>query len=96
MKYIVISAANKSGEHRFPFIFPNNLVHSHVAKVMTLLVSLMFPTRDVTVTSAGEINAIEFSGECFGKSTTLGLESKPVEDTQLVRMNDYGAGSMNA
>lgn len=96
MKYIVISATDKDSVIRFPFIFPNQLVHARVAKVMTLLIGLMFIKRDVEVTSAGEINSMEFAGTCYGKSDTLKLKSFPVEDTTLIKMNDYGAGMTDA
>ena len=76
---------------RFPFIFPNMLVHAHVAKVTSLLISMMYPAYQVTTTGAGELNSMDFDGECYGESTTLNIKSKGVEDTQLVRMSDYGS-----
>lgn len=96
MKYIVITCEDKKKDSvmRFPIIFPNSLVHEHVSRVMCLLLSLMFLRHEVKATSAGEINSMDFSGMCHGKSDTLQLKSNSVEDTQLVRMNDYGSGMM--
>ncbi len=100
MKYIVITASKISKKPggdtsimRFPFIFPNMLVHSHVAKVTSLLISLMYPQYQTNITSAGEINSMDFTGNCFGESTTLNVKAAE-GDTQLVRMSDYGANLM--
>ena len=97
MKYIVVSAIKRKGENesviRYPFVFPNNLVHANVAKVMCLLISLMHLKRDVLVTSAGDVNSTDFTGECSGKSDTLNLKSAK-GDTNLLSMNDYGAGML--
>lgn len=101
MKYIIVTASKTSkkpgGETsviRYPFIFPNMLVHSHVGKCMCLLVSLMHPDYQPVVTSAGEMNSMEFEGECHGESTSIGCKSKGPEDTHLIRMSDYGANMM--
>ena len=97
MKYVVISAIHTNRQSgntsviRYPFIFPNMLVHSHVAKVASLLVSFMHPTHDIKTTSAGEINSADFKGECYGESTSLNIPSAH-GDTNLVQMNDYGSG----
>ena len=96
MKYVVISAikTNKDGVTsvtRYPFIFPNLLVHSHVSKVASLLVSFMHPTNEIKATSAGELSSVEFKGECYGESTTLNLKAAD-GDANLIYMNDYGSG----
>lgn len=98
MKYVVISAiktSNKPGGNpsviRYPFIFPNNFVHLHVSKLVALLVSFMHPTHEIKVTSAGDINSMDFDGECSGKSSSLNIPSAH-GDTNLVKMNDYGSG----
>jgi hypothetical protein len=102
MKYVVISAIKPSkvpGEDasviRYPFIFPNNLVHLHMSKVVSLLVSLMHPTHEIRTTSAGDINSMDFDGKCSGKSESLNVKSAE-GDTQLLRMNDYGSGMLEA
>lgn len=96
MKYIVITSTPRDKPDgiaiRTPFMFPEMLVHDHVAKAMLLLLSLMFPAHDSKVTSAGEFSSMSFEGECGGESTSIGIKSKPEEDTLLIRMNDYGAG----
>lgn len=100
MKYIVLTVTTpgkdreQPWESRYPIIFPNTLVHAHVAKVMELLLGLLFPRSTVTVTSAGELNSADITAQCYGESTSIGVKSKPTEDTQLVIMNDYGAGMM--
>lgn len=98
MKYIVVSAikTDKQGETsviRYPFVFPNTLVHAHIAKVVTLLLSLMHPTHEVKATSAGEVNSMDFDGDCYGGSDTLKLKSAE-GDTNLLKMNDYGSGML--
>lgn len=98
MKYIVVSAikSDKAGGVsviRYPVIFPNNFVHLHVSKLVSLLVSLMHPTHEIKTTSAGDINSMDFEGECSGKSESLGVPSAH-GDTQLVKMNDYGSGML--
>lgn len=93
MKYVVLTVAKgRDTKYRFPIIFPNNLVHDHVAKAVGLLLQLMFIQSKVTVTSAGEVNSMDFAGECYGDSESCGVKSKGVEDTQLIKLNDYGAG----
>jgi hypothetical protein len=100
MKYIVVSAIKTSkvpgGDTsviRYPFVFPNNFVHLHVSKVVSLLVSLMHPTHEIRTTSAGDINSMDFNGDCSGKSDSLNVKSAD-GDTNLVKMNDYGAGML--
>lgn len=99
MKYIVITAT-KTDEGcdetrmRFPFLFPNNFVHDHVAKALVLIMSFMFIRYDIKVTSAGEWNSADFGADCYGKSDSIGVKSDPVEDKRLIMMNDYGAGMM--
>ena len=100
MKYVVVSAiktSNKPGGDtsviRYPFVFPNNLVHLHIYKVMSLLISFMHPTHEIRITSAGDLNSMDFEGECSGKSDSLGIKSAP-GDTNLIKMNDYGSGML--
>lgn len=100
MKYVVISAikpskvpGNNPSVIRYPFIFPNNLVHLHVSKVVSLLVSLMHPTHEIRTTSAGDVNSMDFVGDCHGKSESLNVKSA-AGDTNLVKMNDYGSGML--
>lgn len=98
MKYIVISITMPPRQQekepafvmRFPFIFPDMLVHAHVAKAQCLLLDLMYPgAKSVEVTSAGSMNSMAFDGDAYGKSDTLNLKSDP-SDTSLIRNCDYG------
>lgn len=97
MKYIVVSAVEAKKDNpsviRYPFIFPNMLVHAHIGQLLCFLVRFLHPAYEVSCTSAGEISSISIEGECHGESTTLGIESDP-EDTNLIRMNDYGSSVM--
>lgn len=100
MKYVVVSAitpSKKPGQEpsviRYPFVFPNNLVHAHVGKVASLLISFMHLRADIKITSAGDVNSADFTGECSGESESLGVKSA-TGDTNLLRMNDYGAGML--
>lgn len=99
MKYIVITCtrkrtASEDSVIQYPFIFPNNLVHDHVAKALTLLISLLHPTYRASVTSAGEVSSMSIEGPFVGESTSIGVRSDK-GDTQLVRMCDYGSNIVN-
>lgn len=68
MKYIVID----DGMIECPIIFPNHINHASVAMCMV-----------GTVLSAGFIRFTVSGLECFGKSVSLKVKSRP-EDTELV------------
>jgi hypothetical protein len=96
MKYVVISAVktDRKGDTsviRYPFVFPNTFVHSHIARALGLVISFVHPSHSILTTSAGDVNSMDFGGECSGESTSIGIKSA-AGDTNLLRMNDYGSG----
>lgn len=90
MKYIVIEITTGSIKQEMPFIFPNHLVHKDVAKNMQSFLNREHQWSDTRVVSAGEISP--FGVECYGKSSTLGVESRKYEDSRLIQFHDYGIG----
>lgn len=87
MKYIILKKIGNSFDIYHPIIFPNHLTHADMAEA---LLQANFELREFKVDSAGDFNIM--SGECSGKSSTLGIESQPTRDTRIIRMNDYGGG----
>lgn len=91
MKYIVMGVLTKSGlDCEIPFVFPDLVVHLNMATVCKVLLEDQFKGADVRVISAGFINSIDVTSECYGKSESLGVTSRP-EDTRLIKMCDYGS-----
>lgn len=84
MKYVMFVRTLNAGQKvAYPIIFPDLLIHADVAKFMH-----RGDLRDAVIDSAGFVNP--FTLECFGKSESLGIESKPERDTQVVKMMNYG------
>lgn len=90
MKYLVLRAKTGGLTHEIPFIFPNNLVHRLVAGAVKSTLRAHRYTA-IECVSAGDY-APSLDGACSGKSTTLSVESRGVEDERLIAMCDYGAG----
>lgn len=91
MKYIVLKAELNNGlEQRIPIIFPNFLVHDHVAKYFAELLIREYKRQpEITVASAGEINFGPVT--CYGKSESCKVSSDPGDDV-LINMFDYTQG----
>ena len=86
--YIVFrTGENQSGTAReFPIVYPDLLVHEDVAIAMKTLPSL----KDATVVSAGSMDLS--TGQCWGRSSTLKIESRGEEDRQLINSYPYFHG----
>ena len=94
MKYIVLSqeiGANLIRE--VPIIFPNYLIHAEVAEAIIKGCSGFSGAKAV---SAGECSSTDLNPKCHGKSTTLNVESRGEEDSQLFPMYDYFHGIKDA
>lgn len=88
MKYVMFRRKRTNGMvDLFPVIFPNHLIHAHMARTM-----MRGALRGWEPDSAGHINFVTGAFVCQGESETLGLPSQPQRDTNIIRMNDYGAG----
>lgn len=98
MKYIVCQV-QKDGKPfvNVPFIFPDIMVHSMVFSQMRALLELQYVSSTAVTTviplSAGELSSTTFDSDhtCFGESTSLKIESRLGEDSNLLAMCDYGS-----
>lgn len=90
MKYIVLKSTLAGVEQKIPIIFPNFMVHSHVAKFMAgLLIRCHGRSTDIKVVSAGDITMNVLA--CTGKSETCKVSADP-GDQDLIQMYDYFQG----
>lgn len=90
MKYIILRLDGKI-PREVPVIFPDLLVHADVARTMTAMIkedSSNTNITDVRVVSAGFCNT---AVECFGKSDTLGITSRDIDDA-IINTWDYTFG----
>lgn len=93
MKYVMIEvpAHGELPARRVPIIFPDLLVHAHVAEAMEHVVKSTLAAKarvKVKTTSAGECRLNDVL--CAGKSESLnGLQSRGRDDAQLIEMYDY-------
>ncbi len=92
MKYIVmrVQPKNSTLTMEVPFLFPELLVHSMIAEHMTAALAAHFPESTIEPISAGFVSSFAAEDECYGKSDSLKLESRP-EDGRLISMCDYGS-----
>ncbi|WP_149913514.1 hypothetical protein [Sphingobacterium cavernae] len=85
MKYIIIHQESYDDQAvTYPIIFPNELNHSDVADVITSLIRIS--NKRVETISAGFYNV--GTGDTYGNSETLGLESRDIDD-QIIKFRDY-------
>jgi len=100
MKYVVLAVTDhgRSGEsvRHVPIIFPDLLVHSEVSSAIarTLRTDAWENgiRREVKPLSAGFLSSTVISAGkpfCHGKSESLNLPSRPVEDSALISTYDY-------
>lgn len=85
MKYIMFKHDQGDLSKLIPVIFPNDLVHADVAKALQESV-----LKGTSIISAGSISPLNLQAE--GGSETLNIESNPIVDSHVIKMNDYGAG----
>lgn len=74
-KYIVLDYSAMHGETLF--IFPETVKHSDFAHDMG---------RMRTIVSAGFVRQVGFNFACFGRSDSLGIDSRPDADTALANI----------
>jgi hypothetical protein len=85
-KYIILEVDRKeAGLQRLPIIYPDILVHAHVAEAIMRLPN--FVQHKATVASAGEINLT--ADYCGGGSETLKIEESDPDDRFLVNSFPY-------
>ncbi|EMW9316467.1 hypothetical protein AAE121_005212 [Salmonella enterica] len=90
MKYIILRLDGKI-PREVPVIFPDLLVHTDVARTMATMIkegSSNTNITDVRVVSAGFCNT---TVKCFGKSETLNIASRDIDDT-VINTWDYTFG----
>ncbi|EDU6365892.1 TPA: hypothetical protein MM834_003353 [Salmonella enterica subsp. houtenae] len=90
MKYIILRLDGKI-PREVPVIFPDLLVHADVARTMATTIkedSSNTNITDVRVVSAGFCNT---AVECFGKSETLNIASRDIDNT-VINTVDYTFG----
>ena len=83
----------KGMNYEIPFIFPELLVHSTMAIVADKMLRLSFNEKNIISirpVSAGFLSSIGIEKNCYGRSESLELHSRP-EDNQLISMCDYGS-----
>lgn len=89
MKYIVFKRkiGNNGLEQCLPIVFPHELVHADVAKVVKSLRGM----EAATPISAGDVT-FRLGAHCNGSSITLNLESRGHDDSVLIDGYDYFHG----
>lgn len=83
-KYIVI----KHGDKEMIFTFPNEVTHSFMFGAVKTIkqgfpLNWTRPYLDAEIVSAGFVT---HTGECHGKSESLGVASRPELDTMLLQI----------
>ncbi|EGM2029239.1 hypothetical protein ILV69_003868 [Salmonella enterica] len=90
MKYIILRLEGKI-PREVPVIFSDLLVHADVARSMTAMIKEDISNANITdvrVVSAGFCNT---AVECHGKSDTLNIASRDIDDT-VINTVDYTFG----
>ncbi len=91
MKYIVMQRKVGGTVRHVPVIFPNELVHRHVAEALLKLPGNPYQFLN-KVASAGDVTVELGSVACSGGSTTLNIKSRGVVDERLIDTVEYGGG----
>lgn len=89
MKYIVMQRKVGDTIREVPILFPNELVHQHVAKALLSLPGNPYDFLN-KVAAAGEVTLGDVA--CFGHSDTLKIGSRDREDERLIFGVEYGFG----
>jgi len=85
MKYIVTKNIATTEEEIF--LFPNTVNHDCMGEVLEGIKNQTHDSRDWRMAiSAG---FVDINGTCYGNSESLGLESRPAEDTELLEETYY-------
>lgn len=102
MKYVVIEVkdharlgSNADIVREVPIIFPDFLVHADVEQAIHRVLRRERPDgrmRELTTVSAGFCSSLNLKANCHGESESIGVESRPAEDTRLIQGMDYHHG----
>ncbi len=84
--YIVFSVPSGDMRREVPIIYPDFLVHSHVAEALQKVPGM----ENCSVMSAGSILVDALS--CTGRSNTLDADSRGATDEKLINMFHYFHG----
>jgi hypothetical protein len=94
MKYVVFELNSEEIKREVFVLFPDLVTHIHMATVCKLAIEECTQTTAKAI-SAGFYNLNEFAEEpieCYGKSESLGLESRGQEDSDLINGFEYTHG----
>jgi hypothetical protein len=90
MKYIMLKRKIGGIAQKVPIIFPDFMVHKHIAQAIKNLPGNPYEIENV-VWSAGDITFEADSLTTSGSSSTLNISSEP-EDAEVIEMYDYFQG----
>lgn len=93
MKYIMMKRKIGDVEQLVPIIFPNFIVHKHMAQAIKNLPGNPY-NLDNVVHSAGDVIFDSCSVHTSGGSETLNIESKE-GDNNIIELHDYFQGIVN-
>ncbi len=93
MKYIMFKQVIGTGDdptvRHIPVLFPNQMTHALMRDAC--LTSPEF--ENAVIVSAGEFSSLNLRDiECHGSSSTLGVDSRGKEDTDIIKNYDYFHG----
>lgn len=93
MKYIMIQVNQNGHVREFPVIFPDFIVHAHMADAMTRMMRREYRAPESRPVSAGFTSSMNVAkpGSLHGESESLRLHSRP-EDGQHTMGLDYNHG----
>jgi hypothetical protein len=89
VKYIVMVRKTGSLRRELPILFPNELVHQHVAKALLGLPGNPYGFEN-RVASAGDVVFSRVA--CSGRSESLNIATRGKEDETLIWGVEYGFG----
>lgn len=89
MKYIVMQVNHAGMTREFPVLFPAELGHIDVFDALRTKCPEL---TQATAVSGGEISSLNIEPGCYGRSSTLNVNSREKVDDQLITMRDYNAG----
>ena len=87
MKYVIYQRNYCGMKQEIPIIFPNQLVHLDVARVLSKVIG------SSKIIAAGEFSSMDIGGERFGgTSTSIGIGSRGKMDAAVISNFDYFQG----
>lgn len=100
MKYIVLTLEKDGLKRELPILFPSCLSHKEVADALKAMRvehgnGWKRPLADAEAVSAGFLNSAQLmalDSTCFGRSESLGVESRGDQDSALITECDFTHG----